>query len=120
MNYDDEIFAAETKPRRSVTVRDVLQVGFRRKKLLLIVFGVLATLALVYAFVLPPKYEAETKILVKRDRMDPLVTPSGNMPTMMREPVTEEELNSEAEILLSNDALRRVVVSSCATAASIT
>src|SRR5439155_4993199 len=109
MNYADELFAAETGRPTSLTVRDIVQVGFRHKRILLAVFGILSLLALAYAFALPPKYEAETKILVRQGRVDPVITPTANIPLMIREPVSEEELNSEVEILSSDDVLRQVV-----------
>jgi len=84
-------------------------VGFRHKNALLVIFGLLTLLALLYAFLLPAKYEAETKILVRQGRVDPVVSPTANVPLTIRQPLTEEELNSEVEILLSDDVLRKVV-----------
>jgi len=87
-------------------------VGFRHKNLLLATFGFLSLLALLYAFALPPKYEAETKILVRQGRVDPVVSPTANVPLTIQQPLTEEELNSEVEILLSDDVLRQMATAS--------
>jgi len=60
---------------------------------------------------LPTKYRAETKLLVKRERVDPVVTPEQNAPVMFHDTVSEEEINSEVELIQSQDVLRQVVVS---------
>jgi succinoglycan biosynthesis transport protein ExoP len=110
MNNEDNLFAAENGRQSSLTARDILQVGFRHKTTLLAVFGTLSVIVLAYVFILPPKYEAETKILVRQGRIDPVVSPTANVPLTVRQPLTEEELNSEVEILLSDDVLRQVVI----------
>jgi uncharacterized protein involved in exopolysaccharide biosynthesis len=51
------------------------------------------------------------EILVNRERQDPLVTTEATtqmLPSSM--PVTEDEINSEAELLLSSDVLQEVVL----------
>jgi uncharacterized protein involved in exopolysaccharide biosynthesis len=53
---------------------------------------------------------AETKLLIKRERADAVVTPGQAVPVMFRDTVTEEELNSEVELIHSDDVLRKVVV----------
>ncbi len=109
MNHDDELFLADKERQASLTARDIAQVGFRHKTALLAMFGLLSLLAFLYAFALPPQYEAETKILVRQGRVDPVVSPTADVPLAIRQPLAEEELNSEVEILLSDDVLRQVV-----------
>jgi len=59
------------------TLRDFVGMAFRRRRaLLLCFFGILAG-ALLSAF-LWPRYQAETEILVGRERVDPVVTPGQN------------------------------------------
>ena len=66
--------------------------------------------AVLAVFMLPVRYRANTKILVKRERLDPLVTPdSSSALPQMPSGVTETELNSEVELMNSLDLLRRVV-----------
>ena len=56
----------------SFTARDVAAIGFRHKKVMVLCFvGVILGVALS-ALVLPAKYRAETKLLVKRERVDPM------------------------------------------------
>ena len=51
------------------------------------------------------------EILVDRERMDPSVSSEATSQTpVVALPLTEEEINSEAELLLSPDLLRQVVL----------
>jgi hypothetical protein len=60
---------------------------------------------------LTPTYEAEMKILVRHGRVDPVVTFQPNAtPQVVPEEITEWELNSEVELLNSQDLLRKVVL----------
>jgi uncharacterized protein involved in exopolysaccharide biosynthesis len=92
------------------TLRDVLAIGFRYRRLVMLCFVGIILGAVLAALVLP-KYQAETKILVNRGRVDPVVapTPEQNNP-IGNYAVTNEELNSEVELLNSYEILRKVVV----------
>ena len=93
----------------SFTARDVVAIGFRHQRLLVLCFvGVVLGVSLS-AVLLPTKYRAETKLLVKRDRVDPVVSPEQNAPMMFHDTVGEEEINSEVELIQSPDVLRKVV-----------
>jgi len=97
---------------RLPTLRDIATPLFRHPKLVILTFvGLL--LATVLGTVLLPRndYEAKMKILVKRERVDAAVTPGRD--AVMSNPggVTEEEINSEVELLKSRDLLEKVVVS---------
>ena len=59
---------------------------------------------------LPKDYEAKMKILVKRERVDAAVSPGRDAVMSNPGEVTEEELNSEVELLKSRDLLEKVVV----------
>ena len=66
-------------------------------------------LAVVYAFA-GAEYRAQVRVLVRRGRSDPPVAAQENAPPdFSRVEVTEEELNSEVELLKDDDVLRRVV-----------
>lgn len=95
--------------RESVTLRDLLGVGFRQKRLIINAFVGIFSLVILLAFVLPRKYQAEMKILVRHERADNMVTPDSEQPMQMRTDVSEEELQSEAELLKSRDLLTKVV-----------
>ena len=82
---------------------------FRHLKLFLVVAGAVFALSLCWIFATPRKYESDVSILVQNARSNVLIS-AGNKdaPTEMRE-VTEEQLNSEVEVLTSNDILDEVV-----------
>ena len=93
----------------SPTLRDLLAVVFRQRRLVLISF-VLVFLAVVLYGLIAPSYQSEMKVLVRRGRVDPVVTSTPSQAEFEREGVTEEELNSEVELLNSSDLLRKAVL----------
>src|SRR5438094_6898614 len=93
----------------SLTLRDLLTIAFRHQRLMVLSFlGILlgATLAAVLQ---PNRYQAGMKILVKRERVDPVVTADASTVPQVSLGVTEEEVNSEVELLKSRDLLEKVV-----------
>jgi uncharacterized protein involved in exopolysaccharide biosynthesis len=95
----------------SPTMRDLLAVLFRQRRLAMISFiGILFGL-LLYRL-LCPSYRAEMQVLVSRGRVDPAVTPTPTQVQFEREDVTEEELNSEVELLHDQEILRTVAQAS--------
>ena len=93
----------------AATVRDFIAVVFRHRRLVTLSFlGIFLTVA-VAALVLPDYYEANMEILVNRDRVDPAVSPQAGSPPQFASGVTEEELNSELELLQSQDVLEKIV-----------
>lgn len=92
------------------TARDILSVVFRQRKAMLIAFALVIVGAAVSGLWVP-KYQTEMKILVRRQRSDEIVTASSNAPSQLfNDQITEEELNSEVELLNSDDLLRQVVI----------
>jgi uncharacterized protein involved in exopolysaccharide biosynthesis len=90
--------------------RDVVARIFRQRT----VFAV--CLLLVFAgFIVTgqfqPKYRAEMKILVRKERVDPVVTTGQNStPELQTMSVREEDLNSEVELLKGGDLLHDVAL----------
>jgi len=103
-----ELIVRRAPTALSWTLRDVVAMGFRRRHAaVLCFFGVLAgTIAWV---LLTPEYRAETKILVRRQRVDAVVTADQNQPMAINTSMAEEEMNSEVELIKSDDVLRKVV-----------
>jgi uncharacterized protein involved in exopolysaccharide biosynthesis len=99
-------------PAISPTMRDLLAVVFRQRRLAWISF--MATFLAVLGYgVLAPSYQAHMNVLVRRGRVDPLVTPAPTpSPMFQRDEVTEEELNSQVELLRDDEILRTVVQAS--------
>ena len=93
----------------SPTMRDLLAVLFRQRRLVLISF-IATFLAVVIYGLVAPSYQAHMKVLVRRGRVDPVVTPAPTQSLQfIREEVSEEELNSEVELLRDQEILHTVV-----------
>ncbi len=96
---------------RFLTLRDIATPLFRHPKLVLLIFLSLVLGTVLGIALFPKEYEAKMKILVKRERVDAAVSPGRD--TVMSNPgdVTEEEINSEVELLKSRDLLEKVAIS---------
>jgi uncharacterized protein involved in exopolysaccharide biosynthesis len=101
------VYKSPTTP--SFTQRDIVMIAFRHRRVALACFFGIFLGATLY-FVLWPKYEAETEILVRRERVDPVVTSQQTSPMVVSNVITEEELNSEVQVIRSQDVLRKVVM----------
>jgi uncharacterized protein involved in exopolysaccharide biosynthesis len=107
----DEFAIAQYIRQPLPTFRDIVAVLFRQRKQMFIAF-VVVLVAVAVSGVWIPKYEAKMKILALRQRSDTMVTSSANAPAQFsNDQVSEEDLNSEVELLNSNDLLRKVVLS---------
>jgi len=100
----------EGKETQAITARDFLTIGFRHSQLILNTFLGIFAVAVVIALLLPKMYEAQMKILVRHERAEPVVTPEREAPVQQPAQVSEEELQSEAELIRSRDLLGKVVV----------
>jgi uncharacterized protein involved in exopolysaccharide biosynthesis len=98
-------------PQSLPTSRDLLTILFRQWRVLLIAF-VLVLIGATLFGIWVPRYESQMKILVRRQRTDVIMTSSANEPApQFSDQVSEQDLNSEVELLNSKDLLRKVVVS---------
>src|SRR5262249_1295478 len=95
-----------------LTIRDCAAVGFRQSRIILYTFTIVFSAVMAITWVMPAEYESEVKILVKRERVDPIVTPENNVQPVIQRDLTEEDLNYEVEILKSEDVIERVAVES--------
>jgi uncharacterized protein involved in exopolysaccharide biosynthesis len=94
----------------SITVQDLLSIVFRQKRLVAVLFvGMFAFFALMF-WMEPNVYDAEMKILVKQNRVDPIVTADSQSPYRMLGNVREQDLISEAELLKSRDILEAAAI----------
>jgi uncharacterized protein involved in exopolysaccharide biosynthesis len=94
----------------SPTPRELAATLFRHSKLVAISFGIILLGAMLYALFFSPRYESHFIILVRRGRSEPMVSPRPPSAVDFTRPeITEEELNSEVELLRDPDLLRRVV-----------
>ncbi len=93
----------------SISSRDIAAILFRQWRVALISCIAVLLVVLVYGLA-TPAYEAKMTVLVRRGRVDPVVTPAPTpSPQFERQEVSEEELNSEAELLHDEEILRTVV-----------
>jgi uncharacterized protein involved in exopolysaccharide biosynthesis len=91
------------------TLRELAMVLFRQRRLFVCVSGAVLALAILYAL-LGTKYQANMKVLVRRGRADAPVSAAEDAPIdLTRMTITEEELNSEVELLRDDEVLRKVV-----------
>jgi len=73
----------------------------------------LVFVALMLYALLSPRYESHFKVLLRRGRSDPVASPqSASMADFSRPQISEEELNSEVELLRDEGLLRSVVEAS--------
>jgi uncharacterized protein involved in exopolysaccharide biosynthesis len=109
---DDLSFhAAEYDSPHRITLRDAVMPLFRRRGLVALIFLGIFAGALLGGLLTPREYEAEMKILVNRSRVDAVVTPDAEAPPTVAAPeVSEEDMNSEVELLKSRDLLQQVVI----------
>jgi uncharacterized protein involved in exopolysaccharide biosynthesis len=92
------------------SLRDMVAVLFRQRWIMLISGAAVVGLVAVSGLWVP-SYEASMKILVRHQRSDMLVTSSANSPFQYNsDEVSEADLNSEVELLNSQDLLRKVVL----------
>jgi uncharacterized protein involved in exopolysaccharide biosynthesis len=97
---------------RVPTVRDLLAPIFRYKWAGLLTSIAVLTMTTAMVLLSPKQYIAEMKVLVKRERVDPIVSADRNGTPQRGSDVTEDELNSEVELLKSRDLLEEVAVAS--------
>jgi len=94
------------------TLRDLAAVFFRRKRIFAVTFGLVFGVGVLYGF-LTTSYVAQMKFLVRRGRIDPVVSPTQTVaPLLQSSGVSEEELNSAAALFRDEDVLREVITRS--------
>ncbi|MGA2457674.1 MAG: hypothetical protein ABSF85_08910 [Terriglobales bacterium] len=99
----------KSRTNLSPTPRELAATLFRRPRLAAASFGfvLLATMLFV---LLSARYESHFKVLLRRGRFDPIVSSQPASPMDFTRPdITEEELNSEVELLSDEDLLKQVV-----------
>lgn len=95
--------------RSTLTPRELAAVLFRRPRVVVASFGLILAGTLLLVF-FSARYESHFKVLLRRGRFDPMV--SSQPPSAMdftRTDISEEELNSEVELLRDPDLLKQVV-----------
>jgi len=93
----------------SPTPRELAATLFRHPQLVAASFGFVLLATIVFV-VFSARYESHFKVLLRRGRFDPIVSsqPASAM-DFTRPEITEEERNSEVELLRDEDLLKQVV-----------
>src|SRR5271167_927593 len=89
----------------SFTLRDVVAAGFRRSRLIIVSFLGIFLGGIIAAALAGTKYEAKMKVLVRHKRIDPVVSTVPESAGGTQPAVSEEEINSEVELMQSRDLL---------------
>src|SRR5260221_9793896 len=97
------------QPKHSFTLRDLVGMAFRRRRVIILAFAGLMAGFILAILILPSTYEAEMKILVQRERVDPVVSTEPNVSQSDRN-LTLDEITSEVELFQSRDSLEKTVV----------
>lgn len=95
----------------SLALGDLFAIAHRHRLLIAVSFLAVLSGAIAVAILQPDEYDSALEILVKRDRINTVVTAEATaaIPQVAPE-VTEEELNSEVALLKSRDLLEQIVV----------
>jgi uncharacterized protein involved in exopolysaccharide biosynthesis len=112
MTNQNSIVVDGRKALSTFSSRDLIAIGFRYQRTILIAFCAMLLGTVLAALLQPSDYQASTKFLIERARLDPVVSPGKDASAQPPPAVTEEELNSEVELVRSDDVLRQVVVTS--------
>jgi uncharacterized protein involved in exopolysaccharide biosynthesis len=108
MNLKDRMF----DDRKGTSLRELAGPLFRRKILFIASFVLILGVVIVAGVLIPPPFKSQMAVLVNRERIDPMVTTetTTQMSPNSSTAVTVEEINSEAELLLSQDVLKKVAL----------
>jgi uncharacterized protein involved in exopolysaccharide biosynthesis len=94
-----------------ISLRDLVTPLFRRKRIMAATFFSVLAMVILLAALMGPMFTSRMTILVNRERLDPLMTPEATTQLITTStPITEEEINSEVELLSSRDVLEQVAI----------
>ncbi len=96
----------ESAPRTGISVRDIIKVVFKQKKIFISIIASTTVLVLLGAYILPLPHKAEAKIYVDRSKVN---TIPGISQYGLRYLEREEILNTEVEVILSRPVAEKVV-----------
>ncbi len=91
------------------SMKDVLLVLVRRRRIVLTAWGIVLAGALGAIFFLPPMYRASAKVLLTSDRADVSTLPDKPTELTRTSQVSEGEINSQVSILMSRELVEDVL-----------
>ncbi len=95
----------------AVGVREIVDSLFRRKRILIPLFGAVLLATAAYVLFAKPTWEAEITLLVKSNRTDLVMSPEAGS-SQTRAETTEADIATEVQLLGSRELLRTVVLNS--------
>ncbi len=107
----NNIYPTSAPEQTAFSLRNAASVWFRHKLLIAVTFLTIAVGTAVVTFMTPNEYESRMKILVKNVRSEVPITPQQTTGAYgpPNAEVSEAEINSEIELLTSQDLLNQVV-----------
>lgn len=94
-------------PTESRSLRRVIEAGYRHWKLFAGMLSVVLLLAILFTLFSKKQYQSEMKLLIQNARSNSVIT-ADRSATPSSSDVTEQEINSELEVLQSEDVLSQV------------
>lgn len=91
------------------SLRTVVEAAFRHRKLWFLAAFLAFVAALAYTVLRPREYESEMDILVENTRADDQITPGPMSQSIADDGVTEEQINSEIQLLQSRGLAGEVI-----------
>ncbi len=112
-NNGFEIAKATQFGRDSQTLRDYASIIFRHKNLMIKSFiASFVGAVLIVVIFAANRYQSEMKVLVNKDRSDPVVTAGrpNEQTQQLSDTISEEDVNTEVSLLQDDDLMREVVL----------
>jgi uncharacterized protein involved in exopolysaccharide biosynthesis len=105
--YNDDLSMTSSH----ITLRQLVAPLMRHRIALVVTFLAILGVAGLVAYLAPPAYEADMLLLVRRERVDPVVSGDPESPSRQTATdISESELLSEIELLRSRDLLEQVAI----------
>jgi succinoglycan biosynthesis transport protein ExoP len=96
------------EPGDHYSMRDLLTIVFKRHKLILVFAFVVVSVVMLVTVLMPRTYEVTATLLVNKARAEIPIAPT-DAPQYLVSQVTEQDLNSEIEVLKSRQRIEDVV-----------
>ena len=90
-------------------VRQIFLMVWKRKFLIAAVIFPVVISGMFATLMITPKFEATMSLLVSRNRIDPQINPSDRNSEITSTSISDEEFNSELELIKSSEVIEGVV-----------
>lgn len=100
---------AESNDSPGLSMRGIVESLFRQRKLFLVAAALIFIVGMLFAFLPHKKYASEMVLLVQNARSNAVISASRTVGDGGAGEVSDSQLNSEIEVLQSNDVLDQVI-----------